>query len=158
MLKSGRNWRRRQKQSIDDSPETRAGHQGPLDQSAIGATRIRVRRKPARCDAQNSRAREHHNYWRPGGRLSCRTEAPDESRHPDLIASDFPKSILSLRALGKLVCSITQIGEQRDDLLHLSYVGSFNSDLVQRHFLPNWVITKSIALAAPAAMSRSACI
>ena len=87
------------------------------------------------------------------GRLSCRTEATDESRHPDLVTSDFPKGILSLCTVWKLVCSMPQIGEQRDDLLHLSYV---NSDLVQRYFLPNCVITKSIALTAPAAMSYSA--
>ena len=83
--------------------------------------------------------------------LSCRTEATDESRHPDLIASDFPKGILSLCTVWKLVCSMPQIGEQRDHLLHLSYLGS---DLVQRYFLPNCG-TKSFA--APAALSRSAC-
>jgi hypothetical protein len=86
------------------------------------------------------------------GRLSCRTEATDESRHPDLVTSDFPEGILSLCTVWKLVCSILQIGEQRDDLLHLSYLGS---DLVQRYFLLN-CDTKSIALAARAAMSRSA--
>ena len=75
-------------------------------------------------------------YRRPGGRLSRRTEATDESRHPDLIASDFPKGILSVCTVWKLVCSMPQIGEQRDDLLHLSYLRCFNSDLVQRHFLP----------------------
>jgi len=49
-----------------------------------------------------------------------------------LITSDFPKGILSLCTVWKLMCGMLQIGEQRGDLLHLSYLGYFNSDLVQR--------------------------
>ena len=65
-----------------------------------------------------------------------RTEASDESRHPDLIASDFSKGILSLCALGKLMCSIPQIGKHRDDLLHLVYLRYFNGGLDQTFFPP----------------------
>jgi hypothetical protein len=74
--------------------------------------------------------------------LSHRTEAPDESRHPDLIVSDFAKGILPLCALGKLVCSIPQIGKHRDDLLHLGYLKYFNGALDQRSFLPNGIPTR----------------
>ena len=68
------------------------------------------------------------------------TEASDESRHPDLVTPDFPKGILSLCAIGKPVCSMQQIGKNRDDLLHLAYLGYFNCALDQRSFLPNGII------------------
>jgi hypothetical protein len=76
--------------------------------------------------------------------LCCRREAPDESRRPDLVGSDFPKGILSLCAIGKPVCSIQQIGKNRDNLLYLVYLGYFNCVLDQRSFLPNCITHKSL--------------
>jgi hypothetical protein len=55
-----------------------------------------------------------------------RTETPDESRHTDLVASDFPKSIPPLYTLGEPMCSIQQIGKHRDDLSHPAYLRYFN--------------------------------
>jgi hypothetical protein len=75
--------------------------------------------------------------------LCCRREAPDESRRPDLVAFDFPKGIPSLCAIGKPVCSMQQIGKNRDDLLHLAYLGCSNCALDQRSFLPNCITHKS---------------
>ena len=93
MLKSGRNWRRRQKQSIDDRPKLVRATKARWTQSAIGSE-----------SGENQRDANYNG-------LSCRTEATDESRHPDLVTSDFPKGILSLCTLWKLVCSIPQSGE-----------------------------------------------
>jgi hypothetical protein len=80
--------------------------------------------------------------------LNCGTEPSDESRHPHLVAPDFPKGILSLGALGKPVCSIPQIGKHRDDLLHLAHLRYFNCALDQRAFLPNLLLQMDIAAAA----------
>jgi hypothetical protein len=59
------------------------------------------------------------------------TQAADKRSNSNVIASNFPKGILPLRALRKLVRSISQIGEQRDDLLHLGYLRYSNSALFQ---------------------------
>ena len=83
-------------------------------------------------------------------KLSCRTKAPDESRHPDLKVPDFAKGILPLWALGKLLCSIPQIGKHREDLLHLAYFKYFNGTLDQRSFLPNSSFLPAIFLEADA--------
>jgi hypothetical protein len=69
--------------------------------------------------------------------LSRRTKAPNERRQPDLKVLDFAKGILPLWALGKLVCSIPQIGKHCDNLLHLAHLKYFNGGLNQRAFLPN---------------------
>jgi hypothetical protein len=63
--------------------------------------------------------------------LSCRTKAPNERRQPDLKALDFAKGILPLWALGKLVCSIPQIGKHCHNLLHLAHLKYFNGALNQ---------------------------
>jgi hypothetical protein len=63
--------------------------------------------------------------------LSRRTKAPNERRQPDLKVLDFAKGILSLWALGKLVCSIPQIGKHCDNLLHLAHLKYFNGALNQ---------------------------
>ena len=67
--------------------------------------------------------------------LSRRTKAPNERRQPDLKVLDFAKGILPLWTLGKLVCSIPQIGKHCDNLLHLAYPKYFNGALNQRSFL-----------------------
>ena len=85
-----------------------------------------------------------------GVHLCCRCEAPDEGRRPDLVAFDFPKGILSLCAIGKAVCSMQQIGKNRDDLLHLAYFKYFNGTLDQRSFLPNSSFLPAIFLEADA--------
>jgi hypothetical protein len=77
-----------------------------------------------------------------------RTEASNESCHPNLIASDFPKGILALCTLGQPVRSIPQIGEQGDNLLHLIEIGYFNCPLAQ-------VRSSQIELQALAAMMHS---
>ena len=49
-----------------------------------------------------------------------RTEAPNESRHPDLIGTDFAKGVLSLCARSASWCAVShKTGKHRDDLLHL---------------------------------------
>jgi hypothetical protein len=44
---------------------------------------------------------------------------------------NFAEGILPLCALGKLVCSIPQIGKHCDNLLHLAYLKCFNGALNQ---------------------------
>jgi hypothetical protein len=39
------------------------------------------------------------------------------------------------------VCSMQQIGKNRDDLLHLAYLGYLNCALGQRSILPNKSLT-----------------
>ena len=63
--------------------------------------------------------------------LSRRPSKTRFSRGLDLIAYDFAKGILSLYALGKLVCSIPQIGKHCDNLLHLAHLKYFNGALNQ---------------------------
>jgi hypothetical protein len=72
--------------------------------------------------------------------LSRRTKAPNERRQPDLKVLDFAKGILPLWTLGKLVCSIPQIGKHCDNLLHLTYLKYFNGALDQCSFLPKGII------------------
>jgi len=72
--------------------------------------------------------------------LSRRTKAPNERRQPELKVPNFAKGILPLCALGKLVCSIPQIGKCCDNLLHLAYLKYFNGALDQWSFLPNGII------------------
>jgi hypothetical protein len=72
--------------------------------------------------------------------LSRRTKAPNERRQPDLKVLDFAKGILPLWAVGKLECSIPQIGKHCDNLLHLTYLKYFNGALDQCSFLPNGII------------------
>jgi hypothetical protein len=79
--------------------------------------------------------------------LSRRIEASDESRYPDLIAFDFSKGVLSLCALGKLMCGVPQVGKHCDDLLYLVYLRYFHNGLDQRSFLPN----------CPLSLMNSAC-
>ena len=82
--------------------------------------------------------------------LSRRIEAPDESRYPDLIAFDFSKGVLSLCALGKLMCGVPQVGKHCDDLLYLVYLRYFHNGLDQRSFLPNSSFLPAIFLEADA--------
>jgi hypothetical protein len=72
--------------------------------------------------------------------LSRQTKAPNERGQPDLKVLDFAKGILPLWTLGKLVCSIPQIGKHCDNLLHLAYLKYFNGSLNQRPSLPNGII------------------
>jgi len=107
--------------------------------------------QPYGRDDSSPQARTSPNEWGflSGGtaNLSRRIEAPDESRYPDLIAFDFSKGVLSLCALGKLMCGVPQVGKHCDDLLYLVYLRYFHNGLDQRSFLPN----------CPLSLMNSAC-